>query len=630
MPHSLLNHMMSLLKTTVISTIVPLAFISNAAFAEPAQLADWQQSNAGSMGVSLAKAPNGDYVAVGIESPNSYDSAYGANLILQRYHNNGLPVWSAPVRWSTSSPGVRPFGLTVDEVGNTLVLATLGDYNYQICLVSSPCTPGPIGLFNGYWVIQKYSPEGILLWQRQQLQVGVVPVKAVVDAVGDLYVAFDPNGAGRTAITSKLSGANGATLWTTLTPDGAKPGAIALTSSGTVLVAAASTSFGLSINEYAQDNGARLTRTVYADAAGYYAPSMALGPQGEIAFTGKSANGLFLGLESVSRQAVFTVSTTPGAQGSQVSFDALGQPIAVGTMPGTNGTNWLVVRYDNTGRPVHAPVILDRHDSAIEAPLALLAATDGATYISGAAGPGTSSNPNTTQAVTVRLAADGVLDWAASETAGIRGIGAALAADGSVAVLTAGDMSLVHYPVSLANRAPTSAINVMSVSGLHVNFDASGSADPDGNITSYQWTFGDGASLVTSTPTTVHAYPTSGTYTASVVAFDNLGLSGNAASTNLSLVAPPTPSALTLSSSLVRGGSNATGKITLSNNAGTVVSLSSSNPSVASVTSTLNVPAESSSASFGIRTYKVKKNTPVTITASANGKSISMVLNVTR
>ena len=633
MTHSFFNYTTHLLKVTVISVIVALTFISNSASAEPVQSADWQQTITGGVGISLAQAPNGDYVTVGIETPNGLDPHYGATLTLQRYHNNGLPAWPAPVRW-TSTPstlaGVRPYAAVIDGTGNTFVLATLGDYNYQFCLLGSPCNSGPIGIFNGYWLIQKYSPDGVLLYQRQQLQVGVVPVKGVADASGDLYIAFDPNSASRTAITSKLSGANGATLWTTLTPDGAKPGAIALTSSGTVLVAAAGTFFGLSINEYAQDSGARLTRTVYPSAAGYYAPGMALGPQGEIAFTGKSVNGLFVGLESSSRQTVFSSSTTPGAQGSQVAVDALGQLVAIGTVPGTSGTDWLVVRYDNTGIPVHPPVLLDRHATATETPLALVSASDGAAYITGAAGPGSSTDPNATQAVTVRLGADGIIDWVASEATGIGGVGAATAADGSVAVLIAGGMSLVHYPVLLVNRAPTSAINVASVSGLQVNFNASGSTDPDGAVTSYQWTFGDGSNLVTSTPSTVHSYVSSGTYTASVVAVDNLGLSGAAAATNVSVVAPPTPSALTLSSPSIRGGSNVTGRVTLSTTAGAVVNLSSSNPAVASIANTVNVPAGSSSASFAIRTYKVRTKTPVTITATANGKSISMMLNVTR
>ena len=227
MTHSLLNHTTHLLKATVISAIVALTFISDTAFAESIQSADWRQTIAGGVGVSLAQAPNGDYVTVGIETPNGLDPNYGTTLTLQRYHNNGQPAWSAPMRW-TSTPstlaGVRPYASVIDGIGNTFVLATLGDYNYQVCLLGSPCNLGPIGIFNGYWLIQKYSPDGILLWEHKELKVGVVPVKGVTDAAGDLYIVFDPNSAGRAAITSKLSGVNGATLWTALTPDGAKLG----------------------------------------------------------------------------------------------------------------------------------------------------------------------------------------------------------------------------------------------------------------------------------------------------------------------------------------------------------------------------------------------------------------------
>ena len=277
-----------------------------------------------------------------------------------------------------------------------------------------------------------------------------------------------------------------------------------------------------------------------------------------------------------------------------------------------------------------APVVLDRHASAAETPLALATASDGAAYVTGAAGPAPGADPNAMQAVTVRLAPDGSIGWVASEATGVRGVGAAVASDDSVAALTAGGMSLAHYPVPLLNRAPTSAISVASVSGLLVNFDASGSTDPDGTVTTYRWTFGDGSSAVTSTPTIAHTYPGTGTYTASVVAVDNLELAGAAASANVSVVAPPTPTALTLSPTSVRGGSSVTGRITLSATTGAVVSLSSSNPAVASVPSTVNVPAGSSSASFTVRTYKVRANTAVTITATANGKSTSATLTVNR
>ena len=46
-----------------------------------------------------------------------------------------------------------------------------------------------------------------------------------------------------------------------------------------------------------------------------------------------------------------------------------------------------------------------------------------------------------------------------------------------------------------------------------------------GTIVSYQWTFGDGTSSTTSTPTTSHTYAKAGSYTASVTETDSAGTS---------------------------------------------------------------------------------------------------------
>jgi PKD repeat protein len=51
-----------------------------------------------------------------------------------------------------------------------------------------------------------------------------------------------------------------------------------------------------------------------------------------------------------------------------------------------------------------------------------------------------------------------------------------------------------------------------------------GSYDPDGSIVSYDWDFGDGQTSAAQNP--AHAYAAAGNYTASLVVFDNLGLSG--------------------------------------------------------------------------------------------------------
>ena len=78
------------------------------------------------------------------------------------------------------------------------------------------------------------------------------------------------------------------------------------------------------------------------------------------------------------------------------------------------------------------------------------------------------------------------------------------------------------------NRPPTAVVEANPTSGalpLAVDFDASGSSDPDaGDTLTYLWDFGDGSpTQTTTTPTTNHTYSTEGTYTASLRVKDNHG-----------------------------------------------------------------------------------------------------------
>jgi hypothetical protein len=79
------------------------------------------------------------------------------------------------------------------------------------------------------------------------------------------------------------------------------------------------------------------------------------------------------------------------------------------------------------------------------------------------------------------------------------------------------------------NQAPTTAF-IFSPSnpgvGLWVQFDASASSDSDGTISSYSWSFGDGA---TGTGRSIwHRFMSSGTYTVQLTATDNDGKSASA------------------------------------------------------------------------------------------------------
>jgi PKD repeat protein len=64
-----------------------------------------------------------------------------------------------------------------------------------------------------------------------------------------------------------------------------------------------------------------------------------------------------------------------------------------------------------------------------------------------------------------------------------------------------------------------------------ITFDATASYDPDGNLVSYQWDFGDSNVTTVTTPIITHAYLDCGNYTVTLTVTDNEGLASSASQT---------------------------------------------------------------------------------------------------
>lgn len=134
-------------------------------------------------------------------------------------------------------------------------------------------------------------------------------------------------------------------------------------------------------------------------------------------------------------------------------------------------------------------------------------------------------------------------DWQAPTTQGIYHLYASsVSADGNGSptgdAAAADSLTLVvsatgNVPPSAAFQAPSTVIQ-----GAVVNFDANSSSDPDGQITAYDWNFGDG-SLGTGV-TTTHTFSTTGTFVVSLAVTDDGGLS-QTASKSIKVVAAGTP-----------------------------------------------------------------------------------------
>jgi PKD domain-containing protein len=88
--------------------------------------------------------------------------------------------------------------------------------------------------------------------------------------------------------------------------------------------------------------------------------------------------------------------------------------------------------------------------------------------------------------------------------------------------------------VTAPNQPPTANFT-FSCSGLTCNFTST-SSDPDGSISAYSWTFGDGAASTAQNPS--RTYAAGGTYTATLRVTDNQGAQSTTMSKTVTVTAP--------------------------------------------------------------------------------------------
>jgi PKD repeat protein len=91
-------------------------------------------------------------------------------------------------------------------------------------------------------------------------------------------------------------------------------------------------------------------------------------------------------------------------------------------------------------------------------------------------------------------------------------------------------------PVASFFASPTSARESETVT-----FDGAASTDADGRIVSYRWSFGDGDTEVTTTPTVRHDYHLPGSYLATLTVTDDRGLTGTSAPVAIDVAASTSP-----------------------------------------------------------------------------------------
>lgn len=103
-----------------------------------------------------------------------------------------------------------------------------------------------------------------------------------------------------------------------------------------------------------------------------------------------------------------------------------------------------------------------------------------------------------------------------------------------IATITVGEAN--KPPVARFTYSPTTDIQA----GDEITFDATSSQDPDGIITNYIWTFGDGTVLEGPDKAVVtHVYEEAGTYTVTLVVVDDQGATSAPRAAVISVAEPP-------------------------------------------------------------------------------------------
>ena len=128
------------------------------------------------------------------------------------------------------------------------------------------------------------------------------------------------------------------------------------------------------------------------------------------------------------------------------------------------------------------------------------------------------------------ITAGGVFNWTPTEAQGpgTYPITVRVTDDGTPSM---SDFETIQVTVNEVNSAPTADADgpyAGSVNGI-INFDGSGSSDPDGDVLTYDWTFGDGNTATGVTPT--NSYSAVGTYDVTLRVTDPSGLYDDDATT---------------------------------------------------------------------------------------------------
>ena len=408
-----------------------------------------------------------------------------ANTML-RYDSNGTLLWRVDFTASFFPAVAR---LDVDAAGNAyLAWSAVGS-----------------GLF-----VQKYSPAGTLLWSQADSTTGggyaLASSLALSPDGADVAVTGSVSG-GATWITAVFDATTGVRRWQATAGEGTAAKGVVVDASRVYVTGQGVTGAGtpalkyyLTVVAYDRATGARLWRKDKkpADANDAAGLRMALAPDGSLVVTGQTNRGFL---------------------------------------------DWYTVAFETTGT-VRWEAVRDGGLNTDEIPAGVLVLADGTTVVTGRGGPNLPGGY--IPGVTAGYSSNGELRWEAFSK--MATVWATALPNGDVCAAGGYDAFITCWRVSGTATAVMSAVPSTGVAPLLVSFDGSESTTPNGTITSWTWSFGDGT--FGTGPLITHLYTDAGTYEASLTVADSTGASSVATGSIVVNPSPPAaPSGLTASQS---------------------------------------------------------------------------------
>jgi PKD repeat protein len=390
----------------------------------------------------------------------------------------------------------------------------------------------------------RFASDGTLQWRVDLARTIPWVGRLLVDAGGNAYLAFNSVGDGQDIQLHKYS-PGGALLWSAVISTGSFANdyatSLALSPDETDVVLTGDIVGGATWITAAYDTATGARKWLVTAAEGIAALDVVVDAT-RVYVTGQGNAGIsgFLSVVAYNRATgarLWRTDKKPsdgtGATGLRISKAPDGSLVVAG-QASRGFLDWYTVAFETTGA-VRWEAVRDGGLNTDEIPRGVLVLADGTTVVTGRGGP--TLPGGYWPGVTAGYSPSGTLLWEAFSA--METVWATALPNSDVCTTGGYDALITCFRVSGAVRAVMSATPSTGTAPLSVTFDGSGSTTPNGTVTSWTWSFGDGASGTG--PQVTHVYTAPGTYTASLTVTDSNGASSTA--TSAIVVTPPPPAA---------------------------------------------------------------------------------------